>query len=279
MTDTELYIQRLLVTNPLREPFLRSIIQSLGLPPGSRGLDAGCGIGYQAVLLAETVGPDGQIMGLDILPDLLAYGKNMVEKCGLSSRISFREGDVNRLPLETDSFDWAWSADCVGYPAGELAPALEELIRVVRPGGSIVLLGWTSQQFLPGYPLLEARLNGTCSGYLPFLKDKDPELNFMRALKPLRKAGLDDIKAQTFVQDIQPPLDDGQRSALASLFDMLWGTPQPEVSVQDWEAFQRLCNPYSPDFIPDIPDYYGFFTCSLFRGRVAKTKAGNENNT
>lgn len=272
MADTGLYIQRLLVTNPIREPLLRSIIQSLQLPFGSRGLDAGCGIGHQAILLAEAVGPDGHITGLDILPDLLAYGKETVQEAGLAERITFREGDVSQLPFDDDSFDWTWSADCIGYPAGELAPVLKELIRVVKPGGSIILLGWTSQQFLPGYPLLEARLNGTCSGYLPFLKDKSPGLNFMRAVHSFRNAGLEQVKAETFVQNIQSPLDEGQRTALASLFDMLWGTPQPEVSAQDWEAFQRLCKPSSPDFILDLPDYCGFFTCTMFSGRVLKNK-------
>lgn len=273
MTDTDLYIRRLLETNPIREPLLRSIIQSLQLPSGSRGLDAGCGIGHQAVLLAEAVGPDGRITGLDILPDLLSYGRETVEKTGLSDRITFREGNVNHLPFDDDSFDWTWSADCIGYPAGDLTGALDELTRVIRPGGSIFLLGWSSQQFLPGYPLLEARLNGTCSGYLPCLRDKSPEVNFMRALHSFRNAGLEDIRAQTFVQDIQSPLDDGRRAALASLFDMLWGTPQPEVAALDWDEFERLCTPTSPGFILDIPYYYGFFTYTVFRARVVENQA------
>ena len=74
---------------------------------------------------------------------------------------------------------------------------------MVRPGGSIFLLGWSSQQLLPGYPLLEARLNGTCSGYLPFLKDKGPEQNFMQTAGSFRKAGLEDVQARSFVEDIQ----------------------------------------------------------------------------
>jgi demethylmenaquinone methyltransferase/2-methoxy-6-polyprenyl-1,4-benzoquinol methylase len=118
MPDTSLYIQRLLETNPIREPLLRSIIQSLQLPPGSRGLDAGSGIGHQAILLAEAVGPEGRITGLDTLPDLLAYGTEMVEKAGLSDQITFREGDVGHLPFDDDSFDWAWSADCIGLQPG-----------------------------------------------------------------------------------------------------------------------------------------------------------------
>ncbi len=272
MTDTNAYIQKLLEANPLREPLLRSMIQSLKLPPGSRGLDAGSGIGLQALLLAEAVGARGHITGIDILPELLTYGQDVVRKAGLSERIKFRKGDVSRLPFDDHTFDWAWSADCIGYPAGELAPLLEELVRVVRPGGSIVILGWSSQQLLPGYPLLEARLNATCSGYLPFLKGKSPEMNFMQALRWFRNAGLKETKAQTFVGDIQAPLSQGVRAALVSLFEMLWGEPQPEVSAEDWAEYQRLCTPESAHFILDIPDYYGFFTYSMFQGKAPERK-------
>jgi demethylmenaquinone methyltransferase/2-methoxy-6-polyprenyl-1,4-benzoquinol methylase len=267
MTDTEAYIQRLLEADPLREPVLRSVIQALQLPAGSRGLDIGCGIGLQELLLAEAVGSEGHVTGVDIMPEFLAYGEKLAGQAGLSTRITFREGDMNRLPFEADSFDWAWSADCVGYPAGELIPILKEMMRVVRSGGSIILLAWSSQQVLPGYPLLEARLNATCSAYLPFLKGKCPDLNFLQASRWFQEVGLEDIQAQTFVRTVQAPLYPGERAGLISLFDMLWGQPQPEVSQEDCKEYQRLCMPGSSDFILDIPGYYAFFTYSMFRGR------------
>jgi demethylmenaquinone methyltransferase/2-methoxy-6-polyprenyl-1,4-benzoquinol methylase len=268
MTGTDLYIQRLLESNPLREPLLRKIIQELELPVGSHGLDAGCGIGLQTLLLLRAIGNKGHVTGLDILPELISFGRDMIEKAGLSNQVTFREGDVSQLPFEDNSFDWVWSTDCIGYPAGELEPILQELIRVVKPGGIVVLLGWSSQQLLPGYPLLEARLNGTCPGYLPFLKDKCPEHNFMRASYWFHNAGLNDIQAQTFISDINAPFSATQRIALTSLFDMLWGTPQPETSQADWHEYNRLCNPASADFILDLPDYYGFFTYTIFSGIV-----------
>jgi demethylmenaquinone methyltransferase/2-methoxy-6-polyprenyl-1,4-benzoquinol methylase len=272
MNSADLYIQRLLESNPLRAPLLRSIIQSLQLPHGSRGLDAGCGIGLQCQLLLEAVGTDGHIVGLDILPELLAYGTRMIEQAGLAGQIIFRQGSISQLPFEENSFDWAWSADCIGYPAGELSPFLDELIRVVKPGGSIFILGWSAQQFLPGYPFLEARLNGTCSGYLPYLKDKRPEQNFMRALGTFRSSGLEKVQARTFVADVCAPLKAEDQLALTSLIEMLWGMPQSEVSSEDWQEYQRLCRPDSPDFILNLPEYYGFFTYTLFRGQVSQNK-------
>jgi demethylmenaquinone methyltransferase/2-methoxy-6-polyprenyl-1,4-benzoquinol methylase len=63
---------------------MRSVIQALHLPPGSRGLDAGCGIGFQSLLLAEAVGPKGHITGVDILPELLSNAGILVGETGYS---------------------------------------------------------------------------------------------------------------------------------------------------------------------------------------------------
>lgn len=268
MTNPNLYIQRLLEANPLREPVLRSAIQALQLPRASHGLDVGCGIGLQALLLAEAVGAEGHIVGMDIDPELLKFGESLVAQAGLAKQISFRQGDMRQLPFADDTFDWVWSADCVGYPVGDLIPILQELMRVVKPGGSIIILAWTSQQVLAGYPLLEARLNATCSAYLPYLKGKSPEQHFLRGLHSFRAVGLEDVQAQTFVGNVQSPIATGERLALTSLFEMLWGQPQPEVAPDDWQEYQRLCKSESADFILDLSDYYAFFTYSMFRGRL-----------
>lgn len=270
MADRDTVLQRLFEADALRAPLMRSVVRALQLPTGSTGLDAGCGLGLQAMLLAEAVGPAGHVTGLDCDPELLAVGADLVRRGGYAGRITLREGDVGRLPFAGDSFDWAWSADCIGYPAGDLAPLLAELRRVVRPGGRIVLLAWTSQQLLPGHPFLEARLSATCSGYLPFLAGRPPEQHFPRALGALRAAGLADVAAQTFVGTLQAPLSSAERAGLRSLFAMLWGQPQPGVAPKDWEAYQRLCLEGSPDDILSLPEYYGFFTYSLFQGTVAK---------
>ncbi len=270
MTDTDAYIRRLEESNPLREPVFRSVIQALKLPSGTHGLDVGCGIGYQALSLAGVVGPGGHVTGLDISPELLRYAEKLVEASGMAGRVTFREGDMYKLPFDDNSFDWAWSADCVGYPAGELLAALKEIVRVVKPGGSVAILAWSWQQLLPGHPQLEAWLNATCSAYAPFFAGVSPEKHFNRALSWFPGAGLDEAVAHTFTGDVQAPLSHDLRTALASLFEMLWGEPQLTVSPADWSEYQRLCRPASPDFILDLPDYYAFFTYTMFKGRVTK---------
>jgi demethylmenaquinone methyltransferase/2-methoxy-6-polyprenyl-1,4-benzoquinol methylase len=274
MPDIDTPITRFLATNALREPLLREVVTALGLPPESAGLDAGCGPGLQALLLADAVGPEGHVTGVDLDPELLAYGKELAQRTGYGGRVTLREGDVARLPFADGSFDWAWSADCVGYPAGDLPVLVSELARVVHPGGRVFLLAWSSQMLLPGHPFLEARLNAACSAYLPFLSDQAPERHFPLALGGLRAAGLAEVRAQTFVRTLQGPLTHGERGGLRSLFAMLWGQPQQGEEPTAREGFLRLCLPASPGDILALPDYYGFFTYSLFQGTVVGPSLG-----
>ena len=271
MTETEAYVRSLAVTDPLIEPVIRAAIRALRLPPGSRGLDAGCGIGSQALLLAEAVGPAGHVTGLDLSPTYLAHAGQIVARAGLSGRISFQEGDVGALPFDDGTFDWAWSKDCVGYsPQPEPLPLVAELARVVKPGGSVAILAWSSQMLLPGFPLLEARLNATSSGIAPFASGYSPESHFLRGLGWSRQAGLEELSAQTFAGSAHAPLSERIRSALMALFEMRWPGVEAELTEEDRVQYRRLCLPESPDLILDHPDYYTFFTYSMFRGRIPR---------
>ncbi len=270
LTYADTVIQGLEQANPLREPTLRAIIAALNLAPGSHGLDIGCGIGYQTLLLAEAAFPGGHVTGLDISAELLAYAQNKIKSSPLADRISFKEGDMRSLPFPDNSFDWVWSADCVGYPSGDLPAALNEIVRVLRPGGRIALLAWTSQQVLPGYPLLEAQLNATCSAYAPLLQGKNSESHFMRSLRWFLEAGIAEAAARSFVGEVQAPLSTEIRTALTSLMEMLWSVAAPEATESDRLAYQRLCQADSPDFILNLPGYYAFFTYTVFSGKVSK---------
>ncbi len=274
--DGDTYADCLWRINLLREPAIRSAIRALPLPPGSRGLDAGCGIGLHIPLLVKVVAPGGPVTGLDLSPAFLERAAETVEESGLSGQVRFQEGDLNQLPFDDDMFDWAWGADALwpgpsemGCPAEEPLPLVSELARVVKPGGIVAIAFWSSQRLLPGYPLLEARLNVTSAASAPFSEGMRPEVHCLRALGWLRGARLQEPTARTFVADVHAPLSDDIRSALAATFRMFWEAAQSEVAPEDWAEFQRLCQPASPDFIPNLPDYYAFLTYSLFYGRVA----------
>lgn len=254
---------------PLREAVLREAIRALQLPAGSRGLDIGCGIGLPSILLAEAIEPGGKDVGLDISLPMLVHARRRVHNSERAHCLSLQQGDMTRLPYRDHAFDWAWSMDCVGYPAGDLPPILKEICRVVRPGGSVSLLAWSSQQLLPGHAMLEARLNASCSSYAPFLEAAPPLSHFHRALHWYAEAGLVNATCRTFLGEVQAPLTPETRDALALLFDMLWGQPSTEASRDDIDAYRRLCSPESPDRILDVPGYYAFFTYTMVTGEVA----------
>jgi len=270
MTDTGEYLRKLLVSHPLRERLLRSIIEVIGPAPGSRGLDAGCGIGLPAFQMAETVGPSGHVTGVDTEPEFISHATRAAAESNLSARTSFREANVGSLPFDDGAFDWVWSVDCVGYAPGDQLPSIKELARVVRPGGTVALVIWSSQQLLPGHPGLEARLNATSSGIAPFSEGMKPERHFLRAMRWLREAGLEKVTADAFADSVCAPLSREIREALIALFEMRWTNLRNELSSGDREEYERLSDPESPDFILDCPDYFAFFVYSLFRGKVRR---------
>ena len=265
---TNTYAEKLHLSDLLRRPLLRSLIGSLKLPEGSRGLDIGCGTGSNTLLLAEAVGRSGHATGIDLSGELLAHATRRAHEAGISHQTSFLQCDMNRLAFGEHTFDWAWSADCAGYAPGDAASLTGNIAKLVKPGGIVFVLAWSSQQLLPGHPQLEARLNATCAGIAPFVKGQRPESHFLRAAGWFRAAGLKRIEACTYVGDIQAPLDDEKRRAMASLFEMRWGEPGPELTQEEQMEYRRLCSPDSTDFIPHRHDYYGFFTYTLFQGRV-----------
>lgn len=262
------YLQKQIEFTPLQEPVIRSAIRALELLPGSRGLDVGCGYGAQVMLLAEAVGPKGHVTGVDISQEFLDHGRDIVKRSGLSHCVSLLEGDMNALPFKDNVFDWAWSANCVGYVPDDPLPALREMVRVVKPGGRVIILVWSSETLLPGYPVLEAHLRGTSAGIAPYLTGTKPESHFLWMLARFREIGLEERTVQTIPGEVYAPLADDLRKAMIGLLDMRWPGVESELSEEDWAELQRLTRPGSPDFILDQPDYYAFFTYSMFLGRV-----------
>lgn len=252
--------------NVLREPVLRALIHDLHLPAGSHGLDNACGIGLQAIILAEETGPNGHVTALDISSEILDTARKLIDNTGMSERISLHLGDISVLPFENETFDWAISIDAVGYGPGNTQHFLSEMKRVVKSGGMIAVAAWSSEKLLPGYPELEARLAATESGIAPFIRGKEPELHLSRTLGQLRKLGLTETAAKTYAGSVFAPLDENSRKALISLFEMRWPNVESELLPQYVSEFRRLCSPDSQDFILNLNDYYAYFTYTVFRG-------------
>ncbi len=262
-------VHKLHLADTLRGPVISRATQELSLSEGDRVLDAGCGIGSHLPLLAETVGLSGHVTGLDISAEFISRAKQSVEERGLEGRISLMQGDINDLPFDKCAFNCVVSVDCAGYPYSRNPVALlQELKRVVKPGGIVAILGWTYQQLLPGYPLLESKLNTTSSLNIPPGTGFGPEAHFLRAPGWFREAGFVKERGKTHAGDIHAPLSDEKKEAVQSFFEMLWPNALPALSDDDRSLFRYISTPGSVGFILDRSDYYAFFGYTCFTGRT-----------
>src|SRR5215207_9561323 len=118
-----------------RRASFQALIAAAGVPPGLRVLDVGCGTGYVARLLAQAVGPDGQVVAIDASPEMIAYASR---KAGGASNCRFQLGTAESLDLPDDQFDVVISSLMMHHLPEDLrVPALHEMRRVLRPGGTL----------------------------------------------------------------------------------------------------------------------------------------------
>jgi ubiquinone/menaquinone biosynthesis C-methylase UbiE len=109
-----------------------------GIEPGMTVLDVASGTGNAARPAAHA---GGRVTALDLAPKLLEQGRAKAERDGLE--IEWVEGDAEELPFEDDSFDRVLST--FGHMfAPRHQRAADEMIRVCRPGGTIVTATWTA---------------------------------------------------------------------------------------------------------------------------------------
>jgi sterol 24-C-methyltransferase len=114
--------------------------EALDLPPGSRVLDAGCGEGDVAVRLATRFGLE--VDGVDLLDFNLARARAKAARLGLAGSLRFHQADYADLPFPDGCFDGAYTMETLVH-AFDHQRALQELRRVLRPGGKLVLFEYS----------------------------------------------------------------------------------------------------------------------------------------
>jgi ubiquinone/menaquinone biosynthesis C-methylase UbiE len=114
------------------------------IQPSWRVLDVACGTGIVARTIVERVGSNGTVVGLDINEGMLQVARRK------APTIEWRQGPAEALPFDTHSFDAAICQFGLMFFADRRA-ALQEMIRVLRPGGHLVVAVWDSVENTPGY--------------------------------------------------------------------------------------------------------------------------------
>ena len=110
-------------------------------------LDVCCGSGASAIPAAETVGPTGSVIGVDLAENLLALARSKAQQRGLMN-IEFRAGDMTQLPFDDGSFDVVVCVFGIFF-VPDMQAALRELKRVLRTEGRVAITTWGPRFFEP----------------------------------------------------------------------------------------------------------------------------------
>ena len=127
---------RLALMSQLLDPMHRRYIEALGIGPGDRTLEVGCGNGSVSAWLAEQVLPEGRAVAVDL--DL-----SLIESS--APNLEFREADILAGPVAPGDFDLV-TARAILHHLARPHDAIANIAASVRPGGSILLI---EPDFLP----------------------------------------------------------------------------------------------------------------------------------
>lgn len=122
-------------------------IALLELKPGETVLDLGSGAGIDAFLAAQEVGTAGQVIGVDMTPQMLERARKNAASAG-HGNVDFREGRLEALPVDDGSVD-AVTSNCVINLVPDKTAVFKEIARVLKPGGRMVVSDIVLERALP----------------------------------------------------------------------------------------------------------------------------------
>jgi ubiquinone/menaquinone biosynthesis C-methylase UbiE len=136
-----------LITPADRRRFRRNQIDLLNLREGERVLEVGCGTGVLSLLAKMIVGEGGAVEGIDIAPKMVARARQKAEKAGMP--VNFSVASIDELPYGDGIFDAVISSLMFHHlPLGIKERGLEEVYRVLKPGGRLLLSDFSSPRYL-----------------------------------------------------------------------------------------------------------------------------------
>jgi demethylmenaquinone methyltransferase/2-methoxy-6-polyprenyl-1,4-benzoquinol methylase len=121
-----------------QDPRWRSFLVSRIPPDARRVLDVATGTAAVAIELARAE-PERTVVGVDQSPEMLAAGRERVERAGLGDRIELRDGRAEDLPFADGELDALTFTYLLRY-VDDVPATLRELVRVVRPGRTVAML-------------------------------------------------------------------------------------------------------------------------------------------
>jgi len=250
-------------------PEYEAAVRGVGIQPGWRVLDAGCGGGGFVPLLADLVGPTGHVAALDPAEDNIARVRARLAAAPLPCPVEARVGSLLALPYPDAAFEAVWLANVLMYLTDEeLAPALAECRRVLRPGGLLAAKEMDGGLLLvaPADPSLLARLLEAGS------RVAVPIQGFLRSRMLhgwWQRAGFVAVRQRAVPIERRAPLDPANGRYVGELLALWRGFAESlPISDADRATWQALTDPTAPAYLLDQPDFYHCDGNYVVTGRV-----------
>jgi len=214
---------RLELMSRLLDPMHRRHIEALGIGPGARTLEVGCGNGSVSAWLAERVAPGGHALAVDLdlsLVDARVPG------------LELRRADIVAGPVEPGGFDLV-TARAVLHHVADARTAIRNLVASLAPGGTILLI---EPDFLPVSIAEPAGVRAFWDGWLAWAEEHGIDYGIGRRLAPaLAEAGLDEVAgiAETPVYRGGSPWADYWTRTVVEVRDKLVGSGRLDDTIVD----------------------------------------------
>lgn len=250
-------IERLLLQARALEADAEAMLERIGVAPGWRCIDLGCGPGGITRLLGRRVGPRGRVVGLDADPVFLAYARREAP-----ANVQFIQGDAYDSGLERASFDLV-HVRFVASTAGEPLKLLREAMRLARRGGVVAFQesDADSLKCFPPHPAWDRLREAMCAVLTAV--GGDPRFG-QRLYRLMRAEGLSEVQYRPFFLGVRSgdPMSDFLPSTVESMRSAILA--HRIVPAAELDAALAACRAHlaSPDAV------FNLYTTVQVWGRV-----------
>lgn len=169
------------------------------LKPGETVLDLGSGAGFDCFLAARQVGDSGQVIGVDMTPDMLSKARANATKGGYTN-VTFRLGEIEHLPVADATVD-AIISNCVINLSPDKVQVFRDAFRVLKSGGRLAISDIVATAVLPDEAKRDLALYTGCMAGASLIGDLETMM---------KSAGFDQVhitskdESRTFIRDWAP---------------------------------------------------------------------------